>query len=403
MRILFFISAAVEGKGGHYHSLDMISREIGRHADVSIIAIGPGWSKVIQNNPHFKELIYVDGFPGMSAIRNIKRNLDEIRPDVIHCFDDHSYNYISFIIALAGIRHYPLMLNRCGGPNSPTYTVARHMVMFMQENAEFYKKNPRFKQSTVYLIPNRVSPILDKKTSPIFEKKGNEFFIFRIGRINRKYQKTVMESIELARRLTEHGITGFRLFVIGTNDDAEVYREIMNRAAGLPVEVVTNEEVTVKASAFLHYADAAICTGRGFMEACSLGIPVLAGAVNVPVPVPVNPENFQDFFHYNFSERAVLTHGLEADNLKETIEIINNPAVSQKYGDYARDFFNEYFDMAKAVDKYFSIYNSIQNKKVPYFLKDNWMNFLRTCRFFRQSRGKVKKLQENKKHLEKSH
>lgn len=399
MRILFFISASVEGKGGHYHSLDMISTEMAKHVEVAIIGLGPGKSVVLQNNPHFRRLIYTDGLPTASVIRNVLQEVKSFRPDIIHCFDDKTYDFISYILALTGNSHYPILINRCGGANSPSYPVVKHMVLFMQENLEFYQKHPRFKDSKLYLIPNRVSPLLEKRESEIFRKKDNEFFLFRIGRIGKTYRKTLMDSIELAKRLKERGISNFTLFLIGTNDDPEIYRQIVELTKDLPVRIVTDDQVTSKASAYLHYADAAICTGRGFMEACSLGIPVLAGSVNHAVPVPVNPKNFHDFFYYNFSERAVLKEPVGGDMLDETIRIMLDPTVKAEYGRYASGFFEEYFDIGHAVEKYFAVYKEIAGRKVPYFIHKNLMNFLRTARFFRASRERVRKLQLHKQQL----
>lgn len=399
MKILYFISVAVEGKGGHYHSLDMISREISKHATTGIICIGPGTSPVIRNNPNYLQTIYSDGFPTPAVISTLTAAVKSFQPDIIHCFDDKVYDFVTYILAFTGKSKFPIMLNRCGGANAAAYPVSKHLVLFMQENYEFYRTQPRFSDTNVYLIPNRVSAIVDKRTSDIFRKNGDEFFLFRIGRINKTYRKTVLESIEVARRLQERGVQSFRLFLIGTNDDLSVYNEINELIKGLPVTIVTDEQVTAKASAYLHYADAAICTGRGFMEACSLGIPVLAGAVNTLVPVPVNPDNFNDFFYFNFSERAVLRNPSGKDPIDELVQIIQNPAVRQSYGDHAANFFAEYFDIGKAVEKYFGIYNSIAGKRVPYFLGRNIRNFLRTARFFRISKTKVLNLERTKQSL----
>ena len=55
MKILFFISAVKHGKGGHSHSLNVISREIAKNAEVQICGIGAGRSYILEQNPYFKK------------------------------------------------------------------------------------------------------------------------------------------------------------------------------------------------------------------------------------------------------------------------------------------------------------------------------------------------------------
>ncbi len=382
MRVLFFISASGHGKGGHSHSLNMISRQIAKYAEVQIVAIGPGESKVLGSNPHFRKLIFSNGLPDPTLIAAIRKQVVEYKPDVIHCFDGKVYPVVSFCLKMSGMGSYPIVLSKCGGPNQASYSVAKHMVLFSRENQAYYKKLPRFRNANLHLIPNRVMNDIERREADVFRKKNDEFIIFKISRIGEYYRKTLTECIELARLLYARGERNFRLFIVGTIDEQHVYDEILGMIGDLPVSIVTDNQITIKAAAYLHYADAAICTGRGFMEACSLGIPVLAGSVNYSHPILVDEKNFDDFFFYNFSERAKLSEPGATDPIERIVDLMHNEGEQERYKAMTSKWFSEHFDIEKGAARYISVYEEAVSRKTPYYLKDNWRQLLATMRSF---------------------
>ena len=60
MKVVYFIFVSAGGRGGHFHSLNHISREINTSAtvDAQIITFGREKSEVIVNNPLFARHIY---------------------------------------------------------------------------------------------------------------------------------------------------------------------------------------------------------------------------------------------------------------------------------------------------------------------------------------------------------
>ena len=389
MRILYFISASGHGKGGHSHSLNLVSRTMSKYAEVQIIAVGPGESKVLQQHPGFRELIYTNGIPNTKVIGSIRRNVKQFNPDVIHCFDDKIYTLVTFCLSISGLGSYPVVLNKCGGPNLASFPVASHLILFSKENEAFYAKRQRFKNTAIHLIPNRVMMDNDKRVSEHFIKKDGEFFLFKISRIAEYYRKTLTQCIELAQQLWNRGEKNFRLFLIGTIDQQQVYDDLQTMIGELPVTIITNPLVTIKASAYLHYADAAICTGRGFMEACSLGIPVLAGSVNHPHPILVDDKNFNDFFYYNFSERAKVPAVSGEDQVSRIIDVIRNPQNRKQYSDMASKWFTENFDIEKGVERYIDVYKQAIKEKPVYHLNSNWRQLFATLRSFHMSNKKL--------------
>lgn len=389
MRILFFISASGHGKGGHSHSLNLISRKIADHAEVRIIALGPGKSKVLETNPHFHELIYSNGFPGPGVIKAVKKNVLDYNPDVIHCFDAKIYTVITLSLTIAGLKRYPVVLNKCGGPNLATYPVSKHLILFSKENEVYFSRLPRFKNTSIHLIPNRVMIDKDQRTSDIFTKKNGEFVIFKISRIGEYYRKTLTQCIELARQLWDRGERNFRLYLVGTIDEQKVYEDLQKMIGELPVTIVTDNSITIKAAAYLHYADAAICTGRGFMEACALGIPVLAGSVNHAHPIVVDNNNFNDFFFYNFSERAKVPVVPGEDQVQKLVNLIRDEQTRARFREMATNWFREHFDIEKGAARYMAVYETARKEPSAYYLKSNWRQLLSTLRSFHLSNKKI--------------
>ena len=384
MKILFFISAVKHGKGGHSHSLNVISREIAKNAEVQICGIGAGRSYILEQNPYFKKIINTNGIPDLKFLKELKSVINEFQPDVIHCFDDKVYLVTTYALTLL-TKRIPIVLNKCGGPNMPDYPIAQHLVMFSEENLQYYQANKEFSGANFALIPNRAVADLEKRSTDRFKPTDGQVRIFRIGRIGKTYKRTSSLAIELIKALKARRVENIHLYLIGTIEDESVKQELENDSRDLPVTIVSDHDITVKASAFLHYADIAVCTGRGMMEASSFGLPVLGGSINYNIPIPVNETNINTFFHYNFSERADVKGAPESVVLDEIQALVESKEKRAEYSAMSLKFFDEYFNLNAAGDKYFKVYQQAIQSKPAYFLSKNGMRFLKALKYYNLS------------------
>src|SRR5690554_5930469 len=158
MKILYLITARGHGSGGHFHSLNHISEAIAGKCEVKICTYGTGKSIVLEKNPYFKKHIPFKGYNFLNFYRSLKQVLIDYQPDAVHCFDIAAYNIFTLFI---GHNKYPIFLNKCGGP-SPRYyyPLVQNLILFSQENYKWFIGQPKFKNSNIVVIPNRVNPKL---------------------------------------------------------------------------------------------------------------------------------------------------------------------------------------------------------------------------------------------------
>ncbi|HSB93201.1 MAG TPA: hypothetical protein VLC28_08795, partial [Flavitalea sp.] len=370
MKVLYLISVAGHGKGGHFHSLLTISEAMKEAVDVKIMTVGSGTSKLIESTPNFHQHIRFESVPGRAFFNEFGDALKTLNPDVVHCFDERAYLLLTLYLFLHR-REQPVVLNKCGGPNSVDYPVAPILVLFSMENLDYYKKHPKFSHSSIHLIANRVQKSETRKQHEIFEKRSSDFLIFKIARISSFYQASLSDAIQLVSKLLDNGCNNVRLCIIGTLENPEVMKSLQQEAIGLPVEIITEPVITHKAADYLHYADMAICTGRGFMEASALGIPVLAKVKNSHLPFLVDEENFESFFFYNFSERTQLPGANEEENLRHILKVISDSTVHARYSAISAAMFKKHFDVHGAVPKYLDVYKEALTNSPKLFVAKN--------------------------------
>ena len=388
MKVLYLISVAGHGKGGHFHSLMTISDAMKEAVDVKIVTVGSGTSKLIELTPNFHQHIRFDSVPGRAFFNEFGSVLKTLNPDVVHCFDERAYLLLALYMFL-NRRKIPVVLNKCGGPNSADYPVAPILVLFSMENLHYYSRQAKFSQSSIHLIANRVQKSEIRKQHPIFDKLTSDFLIFKIARISSFYQASLSDAIQLIRKLLDHGCSNVRLCIIGTLENPDVMKNLQQEAIGLPVEFIIEPEITHKAADYLHYADMAICTGRGFMEASALGIPVLAKVKKSHIPFLVNEQNFDSFFFYNFSERTELPEANEEENLRQIIQVISDPNVHNRYSSMSQAMFNKQFDVHGAIDKYLTVYKEALAKTPELFVAKNMRSVYKMFRFFFHNKKKL--------------
>ncbi len=382
MKILFFISVHGHGRGGHFHSLNHISMKIGEEHDVKIISFGPGKSDIIESNPHFLRHINFKGLDFFKLRKIIKQETRIFNPDIFHCFDVGSYNIIRLIIPS---NKNILVLNKCGGPNPIHFPYVKNLILFSIENYEWFKKQSKFKSTNVRLIPNRVKSLqLNTDFVPI-EKNPEEFVFMRICRIGHMYKKSIQDSINLISKLLEANLINIKFYLIGVVQDPDVFEELKNHElvkSGHMI-ILTESLFTNEASKMLYLADAVIGTGRGLMEAASLGKPLLAINKNGGIPILLNEMNFNDAFKTNFSERNVFPKLNDDENIKSIAQIIYDKESYLANSFFVTQSFEKYFSLEKAKEEYSVAYKQSKTSKrklfadLPFILR-NIFSFYRS-------------------------
>lgn len=379
-KILFLISAHSHGRGGHYHSLNHVSNVLSKYVETRILMLGTGRSHVIENNKAFLNQVNTKEKGFFKTRREVKQIIKTYQPDIIHCFD-------SFVFELIKIILYPqktrIVVNKCGGPNPRSFSETSHLVLFSEENLEWFRAKEKFKNSSIYLIPNRINRegVITESNKSLL-KDANKFTFLRICRIGKSYESTISASIELISELCEKGIQDIKLYIIGTIERQDIYEKLKVQAKDLPVVFLTEDQYTQKASNMLYLADAVVGTGRGLMEATALGKPVLTPAKNSNIPILINNENFSHFFKTNFSTRAIATDEMMDDNFENIINMISEKEVYEEKSKESSIIFKNYFDVEEGGNKYLEVYKDIMKQKYRYKISDNLRTKSDILRFF---------------------
>lgn len=387
MRIMFFISVHGHGRGGHFNSLNHVANNISSYHQVGIVAVGPGHSAIISQNSNFLAHIEYNGFNVLSLKKKVDSAVSEFKPDIMHCFDVGVYNIIRLLYSPT---QFKIALNRCGGPNPKKFPHIKNLVLFSTENRSWFTANAKYRDSNISLIPNRVSVI---KTTPMADvQKPRGFFTFvRIARIGTGYKKSIFDSIALIERLVETEGQRVKLYIIGVIECRDIFYEIQNHkyVADGTIILLTEDKYTNNASKMLYLADAVIGTGRGIMEAASLGLPTLAVNSVGDIPVLITRELFDDAFKTNFSERNVFLEFDHSRNFLELKRLLSDESYYQELSVYMKKMFVTYFDIERAVSLYTTFYRDVTVTDKSNLISDVGF-ILRTIVSFYKSSRKVK-------------
>lgn len=381
---MFFISVHGHGRGGHFNSLYHIANKLAEENKVGVVSIGPGFSPVISESSNF--VTHID-FNGLNFFRlkfKVDRLIKKHKPNVIHCFDVGSYNILRMIYSP---RKNKIALNKCGGPNPIKYPYVKNLVLFSIEDMEWFKKNKRYNDSNIFLIPNRVSKV--KVKSLDIQKVDGCFTFLRIARIGKTYKKSILDSISLIELLLERNKSlKVKLYIIGVVECIDTLSEIKENKLieNGTVVILTDDKYTVNASKMLYLADAVIGTGRSVMEAASLALPVLTINSLNNIPVLVDIDTFNDAFRSNFSERNIFPKIENEGNILKVEKVISDMEFYDEVSSYINNKFIEYFDIESASVNYSDFYKglSLSNKKIAF---EDFVLFLKTLYgFFKSSK-----------------
>src|SRR5690606_9425179 len=215
-----------------------------------------------------------------------------------------------------------IVVNKCGGPNPNSFPVVPNLVVFSRENENWFLSRREFKTCKVKLIPNRAMRVATTKFDK-YQKDDTTFTIVRICRIGVTYFHSIRNGIELVRELSRRDVK-VHFYVIGKVTEVHEYEKLLNLSEGLNVDFITEDSYTEEASKMLYLADAVIGTGRGVMEACSLGIPILIPSRQTNFPVLLTGKNFQNYFNKNFTDRVEVNELEQEIMLKDLIRLFSD-------------------------------------------------------------------------------
>lgn len=355
MTIVYFITTVGHGKGGHFHSLNTIANAIGYSQKVHVINIGYKPSEVLDKTNYNLTYVKFNGYNFIAAYLKIKRLIKQLQPDAIHAFDVESFAF-SRLFSKQLIQ--ASFLNKCGGPNPKKYfPKADQLILFSAENKTYFQNNPKYKDTTLTLIPNRVKRVEvdNDRIRQFYEKHGPaQLSLLRIARIGKHYHKSITQAINLLQWLKANGLE-IRLIIIGTIQSDAVYQAIVEDIKSKKLEQHVILEIsdlfTYNASGLLDVGDLIIGTGRNFMEASSLNKMLLVPYKDSDYPLLVTRANFKQIFDTNFSPRTQVT---DYDSHENLIAIKNH--LCTKESDNSITWFNEYFDIEKGVEAYKNLY-----------------------------------------------
>lgn len=362
MKVIYFIFVSAGGKGGHFHSLNHITQEIGnKNPSIRIITIGRETSPILNHNPFFYKHLYFSKTKFFSFYLKLYKEIKSFNPELLHFFDAHSYNVffpISFFV-----KKY-IVVNKCGGPNPNNYPIVPNLILFSEENLRWFLSRKQYNNTNIKVIPNRVTKI-NIIEHPEYIKDSSVFTFIRICRIGKTYYNSILNGINLIKELTGRGIK-VKLIIIGKVIDESEYNSLIKISDGLNVEFIIDEDVTSEASNMLYLADAVIGTGRSAMESCSLGLPTLIPSKHYNFPILLTKSNFTNYFENNFTDRVSINDRDEQDVLTEITKLIFDKEYYNVISAFSIDVFYNYFDLEQASLLYLDFYQNLKPYKVYY-------------------------------------
>lgn len=302
--IMMLVFSKKTGIGGHFYSLITIAEQLRKIYNVYIVNVGLVPSSIIENSPISSIYIYSDYRNVYQTLKNINKEVERYKIDILHAFD--LYSYLLGAIS-AKKKSLPIVLNKCGGPNVKLPYVY-NMIFFTKENYLFYRNSPKNRDCHFSLIPNRVSDFLcdEEKITMIRDKYNlkNKKVVLRVGSFSNAYKKTIEQAIELIDLLRQKN-DEYILLLIGVIPNNDVYEWIKEKIKGKEsyVFIETDKFFAENAKQILEIATVVVGTGRGFMEGCAKNKIMYAPCSNDKYPVLVTDENFEDVFATNFSDR----------------------------------------------------------------------------------------------------
>ncbi|MFW5983426.1 MAG: hypothetical protein ACOCQ4_02910, partial [bacterium] len=264
----------------------------------------------------------------------------------------------------------PFVITKCGGENPSGYFPhTRYLVLFSKENLMYFRNNKKFKNCSLFYIPNRVSVITqDNKRINELKSKLNitQPVILRISRISEQHSNSIYQSIALVKKLNLEGISCC-LVIIGTVTDELLAEKIQSLTSNCNyIHIVSCNEYTKSANQLIDIGDIVVGTGRGFMEAAVLKKRLLAPTKNTELPIVITNNNIKHFHDRNFSSR-VDCHINENENYTRIKDLICGKLTEKHFSNYD-EYAENNFLLSKSIDKYNNLYSISKYDRVSDWL-----------------------------------
>lgn len=349
------------GHGGHYYSVLHTAQQMKQYDDTIIYSVGQEQPSPLRGC-EFATHIFSSG-PACQVSAEIRSDLASrgLLPKVriVHGFD---YNSSITSLALAKELDVPFVLTKCGGsPISRMKPVFPNTLLFHEMDLRIFKARAPG-GDRIRVIPNRVAPIgYDQERAIRMFGPKKDTVLFKIGRIGKAYEKSISEAIDLAIGLNK-AQAGCTLHIIGYVEDRSILDNLRGRAAPLAdrIKFHTEPDETRNAAELLGYCDAAVATGRGAMEAMSLGKIVLFPCANTNVPCILDEATWRSAAEENFSERVVLPENLrQFATVARIADVLASPELSMKTGEFGRSLFKERYCAIEGARIIWNYYNEL--------------------------------------------
>lgn len=372
LHILYLISCFGHGRGGHFYSLRTTAQEMSRDHAVSIASVGPSASPVCANMDyytHFKSVL-----PGPGTVGRLTRLVRQRQVSVIHSFDCTAYMFARIVSSVTGT---PVLHTKCGGPPPRRYYPGGmgDLVLFSGEDMRFFQSSRRHRFTRLHLIPNRASACLPDQAAISDLKKRlrpRAKILLRIARFSESHKKSILDTVELVRRLNRDGVVA-QLLLVGVAQHSEVV-DAVKAIAGDDVVIATDERFTVNAARLIDIADAVVVTGRGAMEAALQGKLLLAPVSTYMIPALLRQENMESFAERNFSPRVKLDGTTEEREYGNILKVIASKKESARLQSYLAQYADRHFNIARVRTRYHELY--LNARRCRSSLMDTGMNYL---------------------------
>ena len=353
-KIVYLIYSTNIGLGGHYYSLLALSNALQFDNDISIINMGYIFSKTLENQQY--KTYFIKHRNLITTCILLKRLIEKLKPDIIHSFDPPSLALLKLIMRKKKLKH---IHTHCGGPNPNFFPTTKNLILFSQENYQFFKRKKCYHDSNISLIPNRVYPIKtdSKRINMLLNEVNFEFPTFlRICRITQFYIQSLNQSIKLAEKLRNRGIKA-NLIIIGVPIEKDVLKYI-KRYENNYIRIFTQEKYTVNANELIDIADFVIGTGRSLMEGAYFSKVILVPQKNKYIPLLIDNETFKTSFDVNFSER---TRYKKEINFNKIVQCIEDKIEYNKLARFIKNKSEIYFEISSKIKLYQKIYNKMES------------------------------------------
>ncbi len=373
MKVLYTIYSKRGSIGGHLFSLEHILTSLSGYVDVVVMHINH-YSEFVDNLPF--ETVHLS--PEQINRKDINRILNDIAPDVIHCFDAQSYLILSYYTFF---KNYKFVLTKPGGKISKYCFYSpycKDYVLFSQENFRSLKSNLRFISSNLHLIPNRVN---GKLLSINKREETKTFTFFQVIRINKGKHQQILKSLNLILLLKRKGINVNFILAGVVNHKEElsfINRYIKDNQLDENISIITDERAK-KGSSLLYLGDCIIGTGRSVMEAACLGKVILVPNNKTDFPILLDNDSFNDLFEYNFSGRS--NRNTDDTEWNKIIKLVSDINYRNDVLLNIKEICNLHFLItADIIEKYLNIYKSLKKSNVIALLLLNFHLYYRLIR-----------------------